>query len=66
MNEQMILIAAMWAEQNQDFMENFMNMIQEYQKVAQDAGVDPETLVATKACLTQVSSLFATLEVDNG
>lgn len=69
MNEQfnkLLPIASEWAQQNQNFLENFMGMVLEYREVAEIAGVDIETLVSTKACLTQVSALFEIMEAHNG
>lgn len=62
MNEQLIELAASWAEKYPDFLDNFLGMVQEYRALALSSGVDLESLTATKACLTQVSDLFDSLE----
>lgn len=69
MNDQLVQLAGTWAEANQDFLPNFLGMIQEYRQLAIASGVELDELTLTKACLTQVSELFEAfnqLEVSNG
>ncbi|UAV84601.1 hypothetical protein PHB09_106 [Pseudomonas phage PHB09] len=63
----LVEVARVWAEQNPDFINNFISMLGEYRTLAEFAGIDvEEDLPFTKACLLQISELFDSFEVSNG
>lgn len=60
MNEQLINMAEEWAQNNPDFLDNFIGMSNEYRDIVSESGIDfdSERLTQTNKCFNQVYDLL--------